>query len=42
MDQPAGFVVKDMHDKVCRLKKFLYGLKHASKQYHEIWYNFDI
>ena len=35
MDQPDGFVVKGQEGKVCKLLKFLYGLKQASKQCHE-------
>jgi hypothetical protein len=32
MDQPYGFVVEGQEGKVCKLLKFLYGLKQALKQ----------
>jgi hypothetical protein len=35
MNQSDGFVAPGQENKVCRLRKFLYGLKQASKQWHE-------
>ncbi|KAJ6843584.1 uncharacterized protein M6B38_297015 [Iris pallida] len=35
MQQPKGFVVRGLEDKVCKLIKSLYGLKQAPKMWHE-------
>ena len=32
MEQPEGFIVHDQESKVCKLDKFLYGLKQALNQ----------
>ena len=35
MEQPKGFVVPGMEDKVCHLKKVIYGLKQAGRQWNK-------
>jgi len=34
VDQPIGFVLKGQEDKVCRLKRFIYGLKQSSRSWY--------
>ena len=34
IEQPEGFIIKGNDDKVYRLKKALYGLKHAPRAWH--------
>ncbi|GKB92895.1 zinc finger, CCHC-type containing protein [Tanacetum coccineum] len=35
MNQPQGFIMPGNENKVCKLIKSLYGLKHAPKQWHQ-------
>jgi len=34
MDQPIGFVSKGQEDKVCRLKRSIYGIEQSSRSWY--------
>ena len=42
MEQPDGFLVHGQENKVCKLDKYIYGLKQAPKQRHEKFDNLII
>ncbi|GJR87487.1 retrotransposon protein, putative, ty1-copia subclass [Tanacetum coccineum] len=39
MEQPKGFVNPKYPNRVCKLKRSIYGLKHASRQWNKRFYN---
>ena len=39
MKQPEGFPFSDGEQLVCKLKKFIYGLKQASRQWYLKFHN---
>ncbi|CAL2236646.1 unnamed protein product [Prunus armeniaca] len=34
MEQPEGFISKNEEEKVCKLQRLIYGLKHASRSWN--------
>lgn len=42
MDQPEGFIVPGKEEFVCKLKKFLYGLKQSPRQWYKRFDSFMI
>jgi hypothetical protein len=42
MDQPKGFVVPGKENLVCRLKKYLYGLRQSPRQWYRRFDSFMI
>ena len=46
MDQPVGFVLKGQENKVCCLKRYIYGLKQSSKscysRFHQVIISFSL
>jgi len=42
MQQPEGFVVPGKEDHVCRLKKYLYGLKQSPRQWYKMFDSFMV
>ena len=42
MEQPPGYIVPGKEDHVCRLKRYIYGLKQVGREWHQTLLDFLI